>query len=101
MSDKERRIRESAYRMWEDEGRPEGQAHRHWATAARRIEAEDLKSAASTPESDASAKQTALATRTVRGKAGSSGSPAGANSRREAPVIAKSRSGDRRPVNNR
>jgi hypothetical protein len=101
MSDKERRIREAAYRMWEDEGRPDGQAHLHWATAARRIEGEDLKNAARAPESDESAKQTPLATRTVRGKAGSSGSPAGANARREAPATAKSRGGDQRPVNNR
>ncbi len=101
MSDKERRIREAAYRMWEDEDRPEGQADRHWATAAEQIDAEDSKNAQPASESDESAKQTPLATRTVRGKSGNSASAAGGNSKREAPVIAKSRSGDRRPINNR
>ena len=33
MNDRDRRIREIAYFIWEEEGRPEGQADRHWLTA--------------------------------------------------------------------
>jgi hypothetical protein len=106
MTDKERRIREVAYRVWEEEGRPEGQAHRHWTAAAQRIDAEDLKNAQPAPESDESAQQMALSTRTVRGKSGRPGSAPVAKSEGEAPVEAKSRGrgsprNDRRPVNDR
>jgi hypothetical protein len=106
MTDKERRIREAAYCLWEEEGRPEGQARRHWATAAQRIDAEDLKDARSAPESDESAEQMALATRTIRGKAGSSGTGAGANAKRAAAVEPNSPGrasprNDRRPLGNR
>jgi len=38
MSDEDQRIREEAYRIWEDEGRPEGHAERHWAMARRNSE---------------------------------------------------------------
>jgi hypothetical protein len=100
MSDNEQRIREAAYRVWEEEGRPNGQEHRHWASAAHRIDAEDSTPAQPAPESDESAMQTVPASRTVRGKLGSLGSP-GANSTRAAPVVAKSSGGDRRPVNDR
>jgi hypothetical protein len=31
--DRERRIREMAHRIWEDEGRPQGQDKRHWDMA--------------------------------------------------------------------
>jgi hypothetical protein len=106
MTDKERRIREAAYRVWEEEGRPEGQASRHWTTAAQRIDAEDLKNARPAPESDESAEQMALATRTIRGKAGSSGTAAGANSKRAAAAEPKSPGralphNDRPPLSNR
>ena len=33
MTDKERRIREVAHQIWEDEGRPADQAERHWEMA--------------------------------------------------------------------
>ena len=35
------RIREMAYYLWEQEGRPESQAERHWAAAVAIVEAED------------------------------------------------------------
>lgn len=33
--DREHRIRERAYRLWEDEGRPEGRAEHHWRQASQ------------------------------------------------------------------
>jgi hypothetical protein len=41
MTDKDRRIRELAYRIWEDEGRPEDQAERHWEMARKIVEEAD------------------------------------------------------------
>jgi Protein of unknown function (DUF2934) len=35
MVDKEQRIREIAYRLWEEDGRPIGQADRHWQMATK------------------------------------------------------------------
>jgi hypothetical protein len=35
MVDKEQWIRETAYRLWEEEGRPIGQADRHWQMATK------------------------------------------------------------------
>ncbi|HBB78461.1 hypothetical protein BBI09_21055 [Stutzerimonas xanthomarina] len=32
------RIRERAYQIWEDEGRPEGQQAEHWARAREELE---------------------------------------------------------------
>jgi hypothetical protein len=40
-ADKERRIRERAYRIWEDEGKPSGREKEHWRRARREIEEED------------------------------------------------------------
>jgi hypothetical protein len=39
MTDKERRIREVAHQIWEDEGRPADQAERHWEMAQSIVEA--------------------------------------------------------------
>ncbi len=39
--DRERRIRDRAYQMWEEEGRPEGREHGHWHQAESEIDAED------------------------------------------------------------
>ena len=33
MDDHERRVRERAYRIWEEEGRPNGRADTHWEMA--------------------------------------------------------------------
>ena len=84
--DKEQRIREIAYRTWEDEGRPEGQANRHWTLAEQRIDAQDNEPAQS-PESDERAERMPVAIRTVRGKSGASAS--GADPGRQASGEAK------------
>ena len=39
--DREDRIRQRAHEMWEAEGRPEGQADRHWSRAAEDLDRED------------------------------------------------------------
>ena len=39
--DLETRIRERAYVLWEEDGRPEGRAEEYWERARRFIEAEE------------------------------------------------------------
>jgi hypothetical protein len=39
--DQEKEQRERAYRIWEDEGRPEGKHEEHWAQAALTVENQD------------------------------------------------------------
>jgi hypothetical protein len=39
--DMETRIRERAYALWDQDGRPEGRAEEYWEKARRLIEAED------------------------------------------------------------
>ena len=41
MTDHEQRIRTHAYRIWEDEGRPESRAEVHWHMARELVAAED------------------------------------------------------------
>ncbi|MHC1480793.1 DUF2934 domain-containing protein [Frateuria aurantia] len=43
------RIRYLAERIWESEGRPEGQSLRHWNMACRLVEAEEQKLAQKPP----------------------------------------------------
>ena len=43
MSDKEQRIREVAYFIWQEEGCPEGQVDRHWQSAQAIVEAQDAQ----------------------------------------------------------
>ena len=38
LTDREQKIRELAYQLWEAEGRPEGQADRHWFMAIEMLE---------------------------------------------------------------
>lgn len=40
MNTEEQRIREFAYQIWETEGKPEGQAERHWQMACKLAESE-------------------------------------------------------------
>ncbi|GGC05105.1 hypothetical protein GCM10011494_24630 [Novosphingobium endophyticum] len=40
MADQDGRIRERAHELWEKEGRPQGQEHKHWLQAEREIAAE-------------------------------------------------------------
>jgi len=39
--DREARIRERAYHLWIDRGRPEGREQEHWEEARRSVEQED------------------------------------------------------------
>ena len=39
--DREDRIRQRAYEIWEQEGRPEGQDQQHWERAAQNLDRED------------------------------------------------------------
>ena len=43
MTSRERRIRDIAYHLWEQEGRPEGESHSHrlWLAAEAQFEAEN------------------------------------------------------------
>jgi len=41
MNDKEARLREIAYLIWEKEGRPPGQADRHWRMAQSAVQQEE------------------------------------------------------------
>jgi hypothetical protein len=38
--DKEQKIRERAYRIWQDEGRPKGKDAEHWERARQEIQEE-------------------------------------------------------------
>ena len=40
-SDREERIRQRAYKLWEEAGRPEGTAQEHWERAAQDLDRED------------------------------------------------------------
>lgn len=40
-SEKQRLIKERAYRLWQAEGQPHGRHEEHWRRAAQEIEAED------------------------------------------------------------
>lgn len=41
MQNREQRIRDLAYRLWIEEGRPDGRAQQHWDLAADMIDADD------------------------------------------------------------
>lgn len=51
MNDKEQRIREFAYEIWQTEGCPEGQGERHWEMARKLVEAQDSGIPLSKPNS--------------------------------------------------
>lgn len=59
MNDVDRRIRERAYRLWIEEGRPDGRAEDHWQRAAAQIAREDEQSSLATasPPRDARTKR--------------------------------------------
>jgi Protein of unknown function (DUF2934) len=44
--DKQTRIEQRAYALWQMEGRPDGRHEEHWQRAAREIEAEETADAA-------------------------------------------------------
>jgi hypothetical protein len=84
MADKEQRIREAAYRIWEEEGYPEGQADRHWEIAAGRIGAADGAGAKPSPDSEISPAAAGAAP-----VAPAASAPPIAAKKREAPAKAK------------
>lgn len=45
----EQRIREAAYRLWEKDGKPQGQDLEHWFTAEKAAGGEDFDSSTSGP----------------------------------------------------
>lgn len=49
MSNNEQRIRELAYQIWENEGRPEGKTEEHWALASEMVESESHDDTRSPP----------------------------------------------------
>ena len=40
--DRETRIRQRAYQLWQDEGSPDGRQEEHWARAAREIDSGEI-----------------------------------------------------------
>jgi Protein of unknown function (DUF2934) len=42
-SDREERIRQRAYKLWEEAGRPEGAAQDHWERAAQDLDREEAE----------------------------------------------------------
>ncbi|PCC99849.1 DUF2934 domain-containing protein [Halopseudomonas pelagia] len=49
MSNNEQRVRELAYQLWENEGRPEGKTEEHWALARELVESESHGETAAPP----------------------------------------------------
>jgi hypothetical protein len=49
IEDREERIREKAHKIWEEQGRPEGQAEAHWDMASELVAIEDSQMATTTP----------------------------------------------------
>jgi hypothetical protein len=47
IDNREERIRETAYRLWEEDGRPIGQAERHWDLARKLAEDDEPRQPAS------------------------------------------------------
>jgi hypothetical protein len=44
VTDRDQRIRERAYRIWEEEGQPEGRQEEHWRRAEAEISEEEAQS---------------------------------------------------------
>lgn len=43
MSDRDERIKQRAYEIWEQQGRPEGKEHEHWQQAAEEFNANSVE----------------------------------------------------------
>ena len=87
MADHEQRVRDLAYRMWEDAGRPYGRADEFWHAASHHLADEGLPAAPgltdglpAEPEGPASEPQ-----RPAAAKAAAAKKPAAARSRSAAP----------------
>ena len=55
MTDREEKIRQRAYSIWEQEGHPHGRAEHHWQRAAREVEGQPEVAAAERPVSASAA----------------------------------------------
>lgn len=62
MNNEEQRIRELAYQIWENEGRPEGKTEHHWALARELVESESRGDLAATDTKPKRARKTATRT---------------------------------------
>ena len=49
MDNREQRIRERAYQLWLEEGKPEGRAKEHWELASELVAIEESQSDATSP----------------------------------------------------
>jgi hypothetical protein len=80
MSDRDRRVREIAHRLWEEEGRPSDQEKRHWATAERMFDAQAPAGAgsdASRPREEAQTASASGAGKRRAARKGTTRAPAG------------------------
>ena len=66
-ADRKTRVREIAYRLWEEEGHPEDAAERHWLTAEVMLEASvrERKAVEATPPDSARKGRPAAAARSA------------------------------------
>ena len=81
-AEREQRIRERAYAIWQSEGQPEGREHLHWDQASRDVDAADsVGSAPGAPRQKAAKKADPAAKpatkRTPKPKAASENKPTG------------------------
>jgi hypothetical protein len=76
MNDDDQPIREQAYRIWEEEGRLEGHAERHWAMAQRML-----------GEADPDAVTHPRTTETTTGGIGQAGLPGPQTGRPQGPKV--------------
>jgi len=53
MSDRERRVRDEAYRLWDEDGRPSGRDEAYWYEAEKRVGASEVPSSASAKKAKA------------------------------------------------
>ncbi|MFD1702259.1 DUF2934 domain-containing protein [Methylopila henanensis] len=82
MSDRDARISELAYRIWEEEGRPEGRDGDHWIEAERRYAAQE------TPPAPPKKKKTMSNAQRAKILKGLAAKRAAAEAAASAPVVA-------------
>lgn len=75
MTNRERRVRDLAYQIWEEDGRPEGAESRHWSEAERRYAAELASAAPADDGTDAEPKGKAAKAPKAKAAAAAVGTP--------------------------
>ena len=63
----DQRIRQRAYEIWEDLGRPDGDAHQHWLTAEREL-AEAAVASLARPKKPSAPRKTARQAKLARAR---------------------------------